>query len=160
MSHTTRCSRRSMSRWVRSPDVLEGVQQDHRRHLLVRRELRQLPGQQVRVEGKRLQVRLSFQQVGETRCSRRSMSRWVRSPDVLEGVQQDHRRHLLVRRELRQLPGQQVRVEGKRLQVRLSFQQVGEPRASGERPDGLPALAQRPHEETGHRTDRRADAAR
>ncbi|MFE0737473.1 hypothetical protein [Streptomyces sp. NPDC058855] len=79
--------------------------------------------------------------------------------DVLEGVQQDHRRHLLVGREPGELPDEQVRVEGERLQVGIGLQQVGEPETGGERAYGLAPLAQRPRQGTGQRAGCRSDGA-
>ncbi|MFF9896828.1 hypothetical protein [Streptomyces longispororuber] len=73
--------------------------------------------------------------------------------DVLEGVQQDHRRDAFAGRELGELPGEQVRVEAERVQVKFGFQQVGQPRAAGRRPYGLSALAQGAGQGAGHLSD-------
>ncbi|MFE9853640.1 hypothetical protein ACFYPN_33330 [Streptomyces sp. NPDC005576] len=66
--------------------------------------------------------------------------------DVLEGVEEDDRRHRLVGRQPGELVGQQVGVEGQRLEVRVGVQQVREACAAGERAYRLAPLAQRGRE--------------
>ncbi|MFD3760890.1 hypothetical protein [Streptomyces sp. NPDC058622] len=66
--------------------------------------------------------------------------------DVLERVEQDDRHRLLLRGQLRELPREEVRVEGQGVQVRLGLQQVLQPGAAGQCPDRLAAFAQSSHE--------------
>ncbi|WP_347878466.1 hypothetical protein [Streptomyces subrutilus] len=79
--------------------------------------------------------------------------------DILEGVEQDDGHRLLVRGQLGELPGQEVRVERQRVQVRLSLQQVLQPGAAGQCPDRLTAFAQRLDQGTGEGSDGGADGA-
>ncbi|MBP8534070.1 hypothetical protein [Streptomyces sp. MK37H] len=68
---------------------------------------------------------------------------------VLEGVQQDDRDHRALGRQAADLPRQQVRVVGERLQVGVGLQEVGGAGAAGQGPGAFAAFAQCLHERGG-----------
>ncbi|WP_406016793.1 hypothetical protein OG520_44245 (plasmid) [Streptomyces sp. NBC_00984] len=79
---------------------------------------------------------------------------------VLEGVQQDHRRESLLRGQLVQVPGKQVRVVGQRLQAGGGLQQGRRPGGAGQGLGTFLTFAQRLDERRGELSGRRADQPR
>ncbi|MFE0645666.1 hypothetical protein ACFW2Y_29255 [Streptomyces sp. NPDC058877] len=78
---------------------------------------------------------------------------------VLEGVQQDHRDGALLRGQPTQVPGQQMRVVGQRLQVRGGLQQGCRARGAGQGLGAFVALAQRVDQRRGELSGGRSDHA-
>lgn len=71
----------------------------------------------------------------------------------------NHRHDPACGRELGDLPGQQMRVVGERVDVGFGLQKVGQSCTPGEGSHGLAALAQRPYERAGHFAVDRSDGA-